>query len=119
MNADAADIVRALVELSGTVPHGEALLRDVRDQLSKHVQGSEETLTVTLVTPTGQEPDLAASIRSLLEKKSGRPVEIRERKNAALLGGAVLQIGDQQIDLSIRGSLNTLEMKLRGSSLVS
>ncbi|NOS67583.1 MAG: F0F1 ATP synthase subunit delta, partial [Candidatus Peribacteraceae bacterium] len=42
-----------------------------------------------------------------------------ERKNAALLGGAVLQIGDQQIDLSIRGSLNTLEMKLRGSSLVS
>ncbi len=119
MNADATDIVRALVELSATVPHGESLLRDVRDALSRHLHSTEESLSVTLITTTGQEPQLLAAVHALLEKHYHRPIEIRERRNSSLIGGAVLQIGDQQIDLSVRGSLNNLEAKLRGSAVPS
>lgn len=117
MNSDASSVVRALVDLSKTMPNGESLLREVRDELSKHLHGTQETLSVTLITPSGSEPALLSSVRSMLEKKSGRPVEIQERRNSSLLGGAVLQIGDQQIDLSIRGALNDLESSLRGSSV--
>ncbi len=114
MNADAADIVRALVELSGKHPRGKELLRDVRDLLTGEVRDAG-TLTVTLTTPSGDEPGLAASVTEMLKKKYNRGVQIHQRRDRSLIGGAVLQIGDEQIDLSVRGALGELEAKLRGS----
>lgn len=115
----AADIVRALVELCRSAPDGEKLLRAVRDELNRHVRGDSDTLSVILMTVSGAEPALATSITALLEKKYGRKVQLTQRANASLIGGAVLQIGDEQIDLSVRGSLNGLQEKLTSSSLVS
>ncbi|MSR87269.1 hypothetical protein EXS70_03810 [Candidatus Peribacteria bacterium] len=115
MNASAADIVQALVEMSKTMPAGEKLLREVCDLLKHHLRTGDEALAVTLVTTSGNEAALAAAVTSLVEKKYGRTVELTQRANPSLIGGAVLQIGDEQIDLSLRGSLNDLEMKMRSS----
>lgn len=116
MNASASDIVRALVELSNAAPGGRQLLRDVRNLLSDEIKDGG-TLNVTLVTASGSEPALAASVSALVEKKYGRTVQLTQRKQASLIGGAVLQIGDEQIDLSVRGALNGLETTLQSSSL--
>ena len=112
MNATAADIVRALQDLCTTAPHGQKLLREIRDLLSRELSGSG-MMSVTLMTPSGNEPELVASVGAMLQKKYGQTAEITQRKNPALIGGAVLQIGDEQIDLSVRGAFNDLEIKMR------
>ena len=114
MNADAAAIVRALVELSASVPQGEKLLREIRDLLSERVRG-EGQIAVTLITPSGHEPHLATAVAHLVEKQKGGAVTITERSDPSLIGGAILQVGDEQIDLSVRGSLHDLEASLRAS----
>lgn len=118
MSTDAAAIVRVLVDLGKTVPHGDKLLRDVRDGLSKHVL-SDETLPITLISPSGHEPHLKAAVHAIVESKRGCKAEIVEMADPTLIGGAVLQIGDEQIDLSVRGSLNELEASLRSSPVSS
>ena len=118
MNADAADIVRALIELSAAHPHSSQLLRDVRDLLNREVRDGG-TLRVTLTTPSGEEPALALSVAALIKKHNHRDVQVSQRRDRSLIGGAVLQIGDEQIDLSVRGALIDLEMKLKGSPIAS
>ena len=117
MQASPADVARALLELSTSLPNGKEWLRAVRDELSKEVKGAEGALHVTLTTPTGNAEHLAAAVKKMLEQKHGRPVQITERSNPTLVGGAILQYGDQQIDLSVRGSLQGLETAIRSASL--
>ncbi len=108
MNATAPDIVRALIDLSKSVPNGQKLLREVRDLLSRQVRG-DETLNVVLMTPSGDESALASSVSAMITQKTGKTVTLTQSKNPALIGGAVLKIGDEQIDLSVRGALTSLQ----------
>lgn len=86
--------------------------------LSREVRG-DASVTVTLTTPSGDEPALAASVTALLEKKLGKSVQLTQRGNPGLIGGAVVQIGDEQIDLSVRGALNDLDANLRSAAILS
>lgn len=114
MNATAPDIVRALVDLSKTVPNGEKLLREVRDLLSRQMRGGG-TLNVTLMTTSGDETALASAVSAMIAQKTGKDVTLTQSKNPQLIGGAVLKIGDEQIDLSVRGALNDIESQLKAS----
>jgi F-type H+-transporting ATPase subunit delta len=113
MSSEAADIVRALLDLSKT-HGGEALLRQVRDALNAELGG--DTLDVTLMSPSGHEPDLVKAVHDMLKKKYNRDVRITEQKNPSLIGGAILRIGDEEIDLSVRGALSTLELQMRSGA---
>jgi F0F1-type ATP synthase delta subunit len=52
----------------------------------------------------------------MLKKKYNRDVRITEQKNPSLIGGAILRIGDEEIDLSVRGALSTLELQMRSGA---
>ncbi len=117
MQASPADVARALLELSTSLPNGKEWLREIRDALSREVKEAEGALQVMLTTPTGNAGHLADAVQKILEQKHGRPVQITERANPSLVGGAILQYGDQQIDLSVRGSLHGLETAIRSASL--
>ena len=114
MKITAPDIARALLELSKSMPDGQVFLKDVRNELSRSISG--EALTVTLTTPEGSAPDLAEGIKQMVEKKTGKSVQIIEQKDASLIGGAVVKLGDQQIDFSLRGGLMQLTDSLRSHS---
>ena len=114
MNADATAIVRALVELSASVPHGDKLLREICDLLNERVR-SDGQVSVTLITPSGEEPALAKAVAHIVEKQKGGTVTVTERSDLSLIGGAIVQVGDEQIDMSVRGSLHDLEASLRAS----
>ncbi len=115
MTTDAAEIVRALLDLSRAAPNGKELLREVSELLRREVSGEGGTLEVTLVTPSGNESALEAAVGAMLKQKYNRTILITQKANPTLIGGAVLQIGDEQIDLSVRGALGDLEAKLRSS----
>ncbi len=104
MKATSSDIAQALLDLAKTMPDGQKFLRDIRDELAKHV-GGEEAVRVVLTTPTGDAGPLKASVSQLLQKKLNRPVEITERADPSLIGGAVILFEDEQVDLSVRGAL--------------
>lgn len=114
MKLSAADIVRALLELSRTMPDGAGFLKQIRDGLEQHV--SDEIVTVTLTTPTGSAGALGVQVQAALEQKLGKKVELIEQADASLIGGAIVQYGDQQIDLSLRGNLREVETRLKTRS---
>jgi F-type H+-transporting ATPase subunit delta len=111
----AADVVQAVLELSKK-NGGKAMLRDVIAALQKEVAG-EGTIAVTLTTPTGDAGEMATSVAQVIEKKFGRPVLVTQKKNPSLIGGVILQFGDERMDLSVRGALEQFEQTLRTNVL--
>lgn len=114
MSFSPADVARALRDLSRTMPEGDLFLKSVRRELSKYVQG--EVVTVTITTPSGQSGSLAEEVQRMLAERLHHPIEIVEKADPTLLGGAVISFGDEQIDLSVRGSLQQLSGHIASSS---
>lgn len=111
----ASDVAAALVELSKK-HGGKAFLRDVQSALAREI-GGEGAIAVTLTTPTGNAGELSKRVQQILEQKYNRPVQITEKAEPSLIGGAVLQFGDERIDLSVRGALDQFAANLRGKSV--
>ena len=107
----ALDAAYAMLEQQGLQAEASALARDLRKELSAR----GERIEAVLITPTGKAGPLAENVRVLLEKKLGRTVELTERADASLIGGAVLQYGDSRIDLSLRGMLTDVRTHLESS----
>lgn len=105
MKVTAHDITRALIDLSKTLPDGEQLLREVRDELSRHVRQDEQMVKVTIVTPNGDSGGLKAAVLKILKQKYGHPPEIEEKADPSIIGGVIVTFNDEQIDLSVRGAL--------------
>jgi F0F1-type ATP synthase delta subunit len=114
MKASARDIAKSLVDLSATLSDGEQFLREIRDALNAKLRDGGKSIVATLITPSGNAGKLSTAVSKYLQGKMNRSVEVIERANPDLIGGAILQYGDVQIDLSVRGALNDLELKLRG-----
>lgn len=91
----------ASLEENGLGGETSALTRDLRSELSVR-SGS---VVATLTTPKGDAGPAAEKIRAMLEKKLGKSVELTEKADTSLIGGAVLTFGDERIDLSVKGSL--------------
>ncbi|TSC99854.1 MAG: hypothetical protein Greene101449_493 [Candidatus Peregrinibacteria bacterium Greene1014_49] len=82
-------------------------------------QAAEEsagTLTVTIASPTGDAASLIPAISTAIEKKTGKKVHIKQRKDSSLIGGATVSYGDERIDLSVKRSLEDAEMLLSQNS---
>ncbi len=107
----AIDAAYGMLEQQGREADAPALARDLRHELSLRGGRIEATLT----TPTGKAGPLAEKVQSLLEKKLGRSVELTERADPTLMGGAVLTYGDSRIDLSLRGALDDVRTHLESS----
>ena len=76
------------------------------------VQKRSEVLSVLVITPKGDIGESKAPIVAAIEKKFGRVVEIVQKADSTMIGGAVIQIGDERIDLSVRGALTDLQKAL-------
>ena len=59
------------------------------------------------------EPQLA-EIRDAVASYAGRPVQLTAAVDPALLGGVVLRIGSRMVDASLKTTLQTLEVSMRG-----
>jgi len=54
----------------------------------------------------------ADAIRAALKKRFGRDIELEQRVDPSVIGGAVIDAGDMVIDGSVRGRLARLEQAL-------
>ena len=101
-------------------PHGKNLVRllaendrltvlpEIAAQFDALKAEAENTVKVTVTSATAIDGPLAAEIKTALERKLGRAVELTLAVDAALIGGAVIQADDRVIDGSVRTRLQRL-----------
>ena len=73
---------------------------------------SERTLRVTLRSAGAIPSDRADAIKAALKKRFAREIELEQRIDPGVIGGAVIDAGDVVIDGSVRGRLERLQSAL-------
>lgn len=77
----------------------------------------ERAVEAVLATPGGAAGDHARAIGELLASVLKRPFVLTERADPSLIGGAVLTIGDERFDYSVRRMLAELGSTIASPSL--
>jgi hypothetical protein len=112
MSVTAKDIARAAVAaaVAQLEAHGlHAQVRDLDRLLSDAAHEHAGTVRLTIATPTGDIGPFVQTIAKAIEQKTGRPVDVRQKADKRIIGGAVVQYGDERIDMSLRGALDHAE----------
>jgi F-type H+-transporting ATPase subunit delta len=89
-----------------------ALLPDVAALFEELKRESERVLKVTVRAAAPVDDAQADAIRLALKKRFGRDIELEQRVDPSVIGGAVIDAGDLVIDGSVRGRLERLEQAL-------
>lgn len=110
------EITRAAVETAfeefnkeGINSSGSQFLAMLRQALEDH----EKTIAIRVITPSGDAGPLADAIADLIRSKFGRPVNVTQEADAALIGGVVIAFGDERLDLSVRSKLDAYGRTLK------
>jgi len=70
--------------------------------------------TASVVTAVPLDNEVRAEVERLVRKLVAQPtIDLEERVDPALVGGFVLNVGDRQIDASVKNKLKKLKVKLR------
>jgi len=89
-----------------------ALLPDIAALFEELKRESERVLKVTLRSAAPVPDEQVGAIRVALKKRFGRDIELDQRIDPSVIGGAVIDAGDMVIDGSVRGRLERLESAL-------
>jgi len=80
------------------------------EQLKAQQQGY---LIIEIVSPYPVEPSQLEEIKTVLQKRFGKAVDINITIDKSLLGGWLIRVGDEVIDISLLGRLQQLATELR------
>jgi F-type H+-transporting ATPase subunit delta len=88
------------------------LLPDIAALFEEYKREAERVLKVTLRAATPVPAEQADAIKVALKKRFGRDIELDQRVDPSVIGGAVIDAGDTVIDGSVRGRLARLQSAL-------
>jgi F-type H+-transporting ATPase subunit delta len=108
MGADGANLVRLLAENKRL---GLAAEIAAQFQVLKAAQEGELNAHITSAYPLSAEQ--MAGLVAKLETKFGRKVIATQSTDPDLIGGVVIQVGDEVMDASVRGGLDALGVTLK------
>ena len=91
-----------------------SLLADIAALFEELKRESERVLQVTLRSASEIPADRVDAIKVALKKRFGRDIDMQQRIDPSVIGGAVIDAGDTVIDGSVRGRLARLESALTG-----
>jgi F-type H+-transporting ATPase subunit delta len=90
----------------------EALLPAIATEFHNAYNTYKGIGTATITTTSPMDSKLRSEIETLVKKLSDRKnVELEEKVDKELIGGFILNVGDKQIDASIKSKLKSLKMK--------
>lgn len=109
LNAEGANFVRLLAENKrfAALPEIAALFEEMK-------AAREGVLEAHITTAFSLTPEQLAGLVARLEAKFGQKVTADQTVDPALIGGVVIQVGDEVMDASVRGKLNDLAATLKG-----
>jgi len=88
------------------------LLADIAALFEELKRESERVLQVTLRSASEIPAGQTDAIKVALKKRFGREIDLQQRIDPSVIGGAVIDAGDVVIDGSVRGRLARLENAL-------
>lgn len=91
-----------------THAHRLPAVGEIAQLFEQHRALAENVAYAEIVTPYPLEAAEEARIAGSIQRRLGKEVRIKQRIDPALIGGAVVRIGDTVYDLSLRGGLNQL-----------
>ena len=103
-----------LVTRKGRAPLLFATASEFHEQYLRS-QGIDNA-SVTTAIPFTEE--MRAGFKTLIKTKTGKTVELREIVDPSIIGGYILQAGDEQIDESVAGKLAQIKLKLTDTSYI-
>lgn len=98
------------------VKRREGILLEVGEEFRKLSYEHLNLLPVQVTSAVALSAQEREALRGALGRRTGRRIELQERVDAALMGGAVLRIGDTILDGSVRGQLRRLRARLLNPS---
>ncbi len=110
---DEPNAVRAVFDLL-LVRDRLALVPDIARAFADLVDRREGIVKAKITTPIELEVRAREDLVRRLERATGRKVRATFAVDAALLGGAKVQLGDRLIDSSLRAQLSALARQLAG-----
>ena len=88
------------------------LLPDIAALFEELKRDAERVLKVTVRSATPLPAEQVDTIKAALKKRFGREIELEQKLDPSVIGGAVIDAGDVVIDGSVRGRLARLESAL-------
>ncbi|MEJ0055474.1 MAG: F0F1 ATP synthase subunit delta [Bacteroidota bacterium] len=86
----------------------QRLLAEFHNAYNEYKGIGKATITTTIPMDSELRAAVEAIVRKLSDKKE---VELHEKVDKDLVGGFILNVGDRQIDASIKSKLKALNMK--------
>lgn len=75
-------------------------------------------MTATLLTAVPADEALKKRITEIVQKDTGKKVELEERVDASIIGGFILSVGDKQFDESVARKLRALHREFETNPFV-
>ncbi len=88
------------------------LLPLIDDILEQMIRESNAQVMVGVTVAHKLDAKLADKLKDVISSGIGKKVDLNVATDASILGGLILNIGDRQIDHSVRGRLNGLKRTL-------
>jgi F-type H+-transporting ATPase subunit delta len=92
-----------------------ALLPDIAQAYGELVDRRAGIVKAKITTAVALDDTQRRAFVDRLEKSSGHTLKATFAVDESLIGGAVIQLGDHQVDTSIRAQLNALRQRLAGN----
>lgn len=104
-------LTMAIIEII-TRKNREPILPAIADEFHNAYNEFKQIGKATITTTIPMDKSLRESIEAMVKKLSDKKqVEIAEKVDKELIGGFILNVGDRQIDASIKGKLRQLSLK--------
>ena len=108
LGAEGANLVSLLVENKRLT-----LAPEIASQFETLKAAQEGELNAHITSAYELSPQQMQGLVAGLEKKFGRKINATQSTDAELIGGVVIQVGDEVVDASVRGGLQALGATLK------
>jgi F-type H+-transporting ATPase subunit delta len=109
---DLGDLVKGFVRII-TQNNRSYLLEQIAVGLTDLYNEYNQVVVAHVKTATAMDETLRAKITSIVATMDHKSIELIEEVDAELIGGAVLRVGDAQIDASVARQLQELKIELQ------
>jgi F-type H+-transporting ATPase subunit delta len=97
----------------------EGYLPDIAKEFQHQYKELKGIVEAQVTTTFALTDEIRARVTNIVSESLGKEVDLKEKIDKNIIGGFVLQVGDKQIDESIKSKLQKLKTKFKDSSFIS
>ena len=108
LNKNISDLSMSFIELV-TKKKRESLLQDIANDFLNLYNEEKNITPVVLTTAVKIDDVLRKEVLSFIKKQGKENIELVEKVDASIVGGAIIKMGDKQLDTSVSSKIKLLK----------